>query len=175
MRCKNHFIFCVFFIIVFKKLFTNLLITIDWWHIIPAGLITCLLPDLDHPRSFYGNKLKFISKFIYSNIGHRKITHSLLFFIILNLLIFILNLFIKSNLDIVYGMILGYLSHIVADINTPMGVYLFWPFSTFKVRSPLFFLFKKKNFESFFCFFLFFLSLLMYNFNKIKILIKNFL
>ncbi len=34
----------------------------DWWHIVPSAILTCLLPDIDHPKSFLGQRLKWISK-----------------------------------------------------------------------------------------------------------------
>ncbi len=27
----------------------------DWWHIVPSAVLTCLLPDIDHPKSFLAN------------------------------------------------------------------------------------------------------------------------
>ncbi|MFP1495720.1 metal-dependent hydrolase [Escherichia coli] len=29
----------------------------DWWHIVPSAILTCLLPDIDHPKSFLGQRL----------------------------------------------------------------------------------------------------------------------
>ncbi len=34
----------------------------DWWHIVPSAVLTCLLPDIDHPKSFLGQRLSWISK-----------------------------------------------------------------------------------------------------------------
>ncbi|STI17542.1 putative membrane-bound metal-dependent hydrolase [Escherichia coli] len=50
----------------------------DWWHIVPSAILTCLLPDIDHPKSFLGQRLKWISKPIARAFGHRGFTHSLL-------------------------------------------------------------------------------------------------
>ncbi|CDL39947.1 Membrane-bound metal-dependent hydrolase YdjM, induced during SOS response [Citrobacter freundii] len=50
----------------------------DWWHIVPSAILTCLLPDIDHPKSLLGQRLKWISKPIARAFGHRGFTHSLL-------------------------------------------------------------------------------------------------
>ncbi len=134
MNFKNHLLFSFFFIFFFIKLF-NIFHYIDLWHIIFAGLITCLLPDIDHPKSFLNWNFFFI---VYGNFfSHRKITHSLLFLIILFFILFYLNfIYFNFNLDIIIGMLLGYLSHIIADMFTYRGVLFFWPFNI-KVRCPL--------------------------------------
>lgn len=50
----------------------------DWWHIVPSAVLTCLLPDIDHPKSFLGQRLSWISKPVARAFGHRGFTHSLL-------------------------------------------------------------------------------------------------
>ena len=49
----------------------------DWWHIVPSAVLTCLLPDIDHPKSFLGQRLSWISK-PWRGLCHRGFTHSLL-------------------------------------------------------------------------------------------------
>lgn len=92
----------------------------DWWHIVPSAILTCLLPDIDHPKSFLGQRLKWISKPIARAFGHRGFTHSLLAVFAL-LATFYLKVpeswFIPA--DALQGMVLGYLSHILADMLTP--------------------------------------------------------
>ena len=47
----------------------------DWWHIVPSAVLTCLLPDIDHPKSFLGQRLSWIQSL--AAPGHRGFTHSL--------------------------------------------------------------------------------------------------
>ncbi|XPE44314.1 metal-dependent hydrolase [Shigella flexneri] len=100
----------------------------DWWHIVPSAILTCLLPDINHPKSFLGQRLKWISKPIARAFGHRGFTpqsaSSLRCW-----QPFILR-FLKAGFipaDALRGMVLGYLSHILADMLTPAGVPLLWP------------------------------------------------
>ncbi|WP_420896034.1 metal-dependent hydrolase [Candidatus Nardonella dryophthoridicola] len=79
--------------------------------------------DIDHKNSYISNILFFkINKFL----KHRDYTHSLFSFIIFNIII--RNLFIKflnkNFFYIYYGMLIGYLSHIILDLFTPMGINL---------------------------------------------------
>ncbi|PKH26496.1 metal-dependent hydrolase [Enterobacterales bacterium CwR94] len=100
----------------------------DWWHIIPAALLTCLLPDIDHPKSVLGQRLKWLSKPIARAFGHRGFTHSLL---AVMAGLFLLKVKLPADTwippDALQGMVIGYLSHIIADMLTPAGVPLLWP------------------------------------------------
>lgn len=46
--------------------------------LILGGLIGSLLPDIDHPRSWIGRRILFISLPLSALVGHRGVTHSLL-------------------------------------------------------------------------------------------------
>lgn len=161
MYFKNHLFFSCSFIILIKKIFNIYFVNNDWWHIIPAGLITCLLPDVDHHKSLIGSKFRFFYIYFFSFLGRRKITHSFFFVILFSIFLFnIKNIFnIKFNIDIINGMILGYISHIVADMFTFMGVTFLWPL---KIKFRFYFL-KNKKCEYYFCLFLFFISLFFDN------------
>ncbi|WP_075181653.1 metal-dependent hydrolase [Pantoea sp. 1.19] len=109
----------------------------DWWHIIPAALLTCLLPDIDHPKSLLGQRLKWLSKPIARIFGHRGFTHSLL---AVAGGVFLLKVKLPADSwlppDALQGMVVGYLSHIIADMLTPAGVPLLWP-CRWRFRLPL--------------------------------------
>ncbi|MBK4764952.1 MAG: metal-dependent hydrolase [Pantoea sp. Brub] len=130
MTVNGHIFFAIAISIFAKKIGINLIIMqADWWHLIPATILTCLLPDIDHPKSFIGKRMRWISQPISKVYGHRGFTHSLLALIFLWI---IQNNFIKYFIlpnDVMHGMMLGYLSHIIADMLTPAGVPLFWPYS----------------------------------------------
>ncbi len=107
-----------------------------------ASMIGSLIPDIDHPRSTLGSKIKPISTGISKVFGHRGITHSLL-------MVFLLwFLMISYHLGVVYeGIIVGYSSHLFGDWLTVFGIPLFWPLRR-KFSSPLAFK-TGKGFEKF--------------------------
>lgn len=129
MTAEGHLLFSVACAIFATKAeLTPELANGDWWHIIPGALLTALLPDIDHPKSILGQRLRWISRPIARAFGHRGFTHSLL-------AIAAGIYFIRHQLpagwpiptDAYHAMIIGYLSHIVADMLTPAGVPLLWP------------------------------------------------
>ncbi len=103
----------------------------------PFRNLTCFLPDINHPKSFLGQRLKWISKPIARAFGHRGFTHSLLAVFAL-LATFYLKVpeswFIPA--DALQGMVLGYLSHILADMLTPASIPLLWP-CRWRFRLPI--------------------------------------
>ncbi len=128
MTAEGHLLFSIACAVFAKNAeLTPVLAQGDWWHIVPSAILTCLLPDIDHPKSFLGQRLKWISKPIARAFGHRGFTHSLLAVFAL-LATFYLKVpeswFIPA--DALQGMVLGYLSHILADMLTPAGVPLLW-------------------------------------------------
>ncbi|RWR03486.1 hypothetical protein ED28_00435 [[Pantoea] beijingensis] len=138
MTAEGHLIFAIASAIFAKRAeLTPELANGDWWHVIPAALLTCLLPDIDHPKSLLGQRLKWISQPIARAFGHRGFTHSLLA-IIAGLALFQINIprgwLVPA--DALQGLVLGYLSHIVADMLTPAGVPLLWP-CRWRFRLPL--------------------------------------
>lgn len=138
MTAEGHILFAVASAIVAKRAeFTPVLAVADGWHLLPACLLTCLLPDIDHPQSLLGQRLRWISLPISRIFGHRGFTHSLLAIITgLSLLHWQPAARFWLPTDILQGMVLGYLSHIVADMLTPAGVPLLWPWR-FRFRLAL--------------------------------------
>ena len=137
MTAEGHLLFSIACAVFAKNAeLTPVLAQGDWWHIVPSAILTCLLPDIDHPKSFLGQRLKWISKPIARAFGHRGFTHSLLAVFAL-LATFYLKVpegwFIPA--DALQGMVLGYLSHILADMLTPAGVPLLWPCRWFPKRA----------------------------------------
>lgn len=86
-----------------------------------VGMAASLLPDIDEPNSIISRKLPFISFFV-SLFGHRKLTHSLL-----GLFLFSAPLFIFARQYFLIGGV-AYLTHLVLDSLTPMGVPWLFPF-----------------------------------------------
>ncbi|MCG8155290.1 metal-dependent hydrolase [Brenneria goodwinii] len=129
MTAEGHVLFSVACAILAKKVeLSPELAAGDWWHIIPGALLTSLLPDIDHPKSLLGQRLKWISAPIARAFGHRGFTHSLLAIVAG---VFFIQTRLPSDwllpTDAYHAMIVGYLSHIAADLLTSSGVPLLWP------------------------------------------------
>lgn len=88
-----------------------------------------LLPDLDKRQGIIGRLFPMISEPLDYYIGHRTLTHSLLFLGSFGLVLWYLFPF-----GVWLAVITGTTSHVFADMMTPSGVELFWPS---KVRAVL--------------------------------------
>jgi inner membrane protein len=82
-----------------------------------------LLPDIDHPKSWVGRRTRPLSTAIAAAFSHRGITHSAIAVIGLTLLL----LHAGYHRAGVSALIIGYLSHLAADMLTPQGLRLAWP------------------------------------------------
>lgn len=92
-----------------------------------------ILPDIDHPKSFIGNHSFGLGKIINKRYGHRGMTHSLITWLILFI---ILMLFVPNSFTL--GVSLGYLLHIKEDFFSISGVPLFLPFDHKRRMIPLY-------------------------------------
>ncbi|ROP62368.1 inner membrane protein [Enterobacter sp. BIGb0383] len=138
MTAEGHVLFSIACAVFAKNAeLTPVLAQGDWWHVIPAAVLTCLLPDIDHPKSVLGQRLKWIAVPVARAFGHRGFTHSLLA-VFGALALFYLQVPQNAMIppDALQGMVLGYLSHILADMITPAGVPLLWP-CRWRFRLPL--------------------------------------
>lgn len=93
-------------------------------------LLGALLPDIDEHNSkikkwfgIFGSIISFFSK-------HRGLFHSFFLSLVLFLL---LGLW---NWSYAFALLIGYLSHLLLDGLTPMGIMPFYPFSKFRVKGP---------------------------------------
>lgn len=114
-----------------------------------ASTVGALIPDIDHPSSIISRKIPILS-WCYQGIalidkgisklfkkkyiaGHRGITHSIILYLFLAVLIAALcnnpQLFLLLE-----GIMLGAISHIVFDMFNPSGVPILLPFSWHKWR-----------------------------------------
>lgn len=82
--------------------------------------IGSLLPDIDHPQSWVGLRLRIISRPLAAAVRHRRMTHSLLAVIVCGLLLR-WGGFSRTAVDAV---VVGYLSHLAADLLTSSGLRL---------------------------------------------------
>lgn len=100
--------------------------------VVGASVFGALLPDICHTGSKIGKIFPIISKIVNIVFGHRTLTHSLLFLMIIS---FVMNHYI-SNESIVAGVIIGVISHYVLDMFTKKGIMLFFPLNIM-VRFPI--------------------------------------
>ena len=117
--------------------------------IISGSAIGSLLPDIDHPQSYMGRKLPLFSgllnlihkiskklkmKRTQKFYGHRGFMHSLVFWTLLCLLVFLVS---KNEVlqVLTIGIFIGVLSHILLDVLTVSGVPILMPltFKNFKI------------------------------------------
>lgn len=152
MTAEGHLLFSVACAILAKKVeLSPALASGDWWHIIPGALLTALLPDIDHPKSVLGQRLRWLSAPIARLFGHRGFTHS---FLAIAAGVFFIQTRLPPNwpipTDVYHAMIVGYLSHILADMLTPSGVPLLWP-CRWRFRLPLLNSQKGNQLERFLC------------------------
>lgn len=118
----------------------------DTVFIIPEiGMLTAAigskLPDIDLRRSSMGMKHKTMSKVV-SKVGggHRGITHTLLFPVLLLLLTWFSVDYLRDyywlhtiTSSLLFGLTFGYIMHIIADLFNGKGCPILWPISKSKV------------------------------------------
>lgn len=101
-----------------------------------TSVIGSLLPDIDEPNSFIGQKIRPISLIIKATAGHRGAFHTPFLMLVIDFLL----LFLVSYLDLsaasmqtvywaILGMSVGWLSHLFMDALTSNGICFLWPFS----------------------------------------------
>ncbi len=100
-----------------------------------AVFIGSLIPDIDHPKSWLGKRLWFISHPLARIFGHRGLTHSLLGLAIISILVCIgFSSQLQERITIL-AFCLGYSLHLLADWNTSSGIPLLWP-SSKRYKAP---------------------------------------
>lgn len=87
-----------------------------------------ILPDIDHPKSFIGSQIPLLPKYLYSNVGHRTLTHCFLFAILIGIFLSFFNPWVGT------GLFVGILSHIILDSFTPRGVAILYPITDKKFK-----------------------------------------
>jgi inner membrane protein len=96
-------------------------------------MIGSLLPDIDEPKSYVGRRSLGVSGKVKEAFGHRGMTHSLLVWGVIALVISW-----ESPSLFATGLVLGYLFHIFEDFLSVQGVPLFWPLQTKRYKIPLY-------------------------------------
>ena len=127
MTAPNHIAGGIVFTGIFTSLW-NVNIFSDPYYL-AATIFVSLLPDIDTPKSIIGKPFYPISRWLYRKYGHRTITHSLLFCVILTLITYV---FEKLNgiEHTHYSQIVffAYFGHLLLDMFTTTGVPILYPF-----------------------------------------------
>lgn len=100
--------------------------------LLAAAALGSLLPDIDHPGSVVGRRVKLVSVPVSMIFGHRGITHSLIAIVIMSVTI----IWQVGSQPWIVALAIGYLTHLVGDWLTPSGVPFMWP-SRRKFASPI--------------------------------------
>ena len=100
----------------------------DSWYMAPGVVIESfcvflgvLLPDVDHPSSTIGKRVKWISYPVWALFGHRGITHSFIFPL---LIVFAGHYY---NIPFMKWVALGVILHLLGDFLTPSGIPFLYP------------------------------------------------
>lgn len=97
-----------------------------------------ILPDVDHLKSPIGKLFYPVAKWLNLKYGHRTITHSLICYASLMLVVYAIESLTNQQINespnyhisLIFGF--AYFSHLLFDMLTKQGVPLFWPF----MRNP---------------------------------------
>lgn len=137
MQGKTHALFSEALVITLTV--CSLTVPINTMTIYPGISILsagfgAILPDIDMAQSQIGHKYPLVSKFT----THRGITHTLLIEIGLTTLFLAMsrakdNGITRIAQSLMFGFILGYMSHLIADLCNGKGIPLFWPICTKKI------------------------------------------
>lgn len=95
-------------------------------------LFGSILPDIDEENSRINQWGGILGKVVAFFSKHRGMFHSLLFAVGLSA---VLGYFWTWNYGI--ALFIGYLSHLIGDALTPMGIQVFYPFLKFRIKGPI--------------------------------------
>ena len=95
-------------------------------------LLGSILPDIDERNSTINRWSGILGKIVSFFFRHRGMFHSLLFAAVV---FWVMKTY--AGLYYAVGLALGYVAHLVGDAITLMGVQIFYPFSSFRLRGPM--------------------------------------
>jgi inner membrane protein len=124
MRAHIHILFGTAFVLLF-----NLMVEMNLEVNLILAAIFSLLPDIDEPNSISGRLFAPASKWIHAKYGHRTITHSLALWLLVSLPFFASLALAPGIAYYLWGIPLGYLSHLFADLLNVSGIPLAYPWS----------------------------------------------
>ncbi|QST02969.1 metal-dependent hydrolase (plasmid) [Pontibacillus sp. ALD_SL1] len=98
-------------------------------------MLGALLPDIDEPKSYIGQRVPIIPHMIKKIFKHRGITHSFLM-----MAAFLIWALIEGH-AFLWGLALGVTGHIIGDLFSKTGVpllWFFWKSSKKRIRIPIY-------------------------------------
>lgn len=88
-----------------------------------------LLPDIDHTKSTLGKVFYPLARFLDRKYGHRTLTHSLLFLIVVFFVAAVIENIFSEALTFSTILFFGVFSHYLLDMITLQGIPFFYPFA----------------------------------------------
>ena len=101
-----------------------------------VGAMAALLPDVDHPGSAVGRRLRPLAVLLEEIWGHRSLTHTLWFALPAGLALGLLALWLGLPAGCLLAGAVGGLSHLALDALTRSGVEPFAPWGP-RLRGPV--------------------------------------
>ncbi len=128
MLCKTHFLLGIVFFLVFHNFFHGGNVVVFFFLV----LLGSILPDIDERNSTINRWSGFLGKTVGFFFRHRGLFHSLL---LAAVLFWVMKMYFGAYYAL--GLSLGYVAHLAGDAVTLMGVQIFYPFSSFRLRGPM--------------------------------------
>lgn len=128
MEFKTHLALAFLVAVLYLSFFKN----VNHYIFFPLVLFFSLLPDADHSKSYISRKFPLFTAPIHFFFRHRGFFHS----IFPAAIIFIIFYYF-SYPSIAFGILIGYLAHLIGDGLTKEGVNLLTPFSTLVLKGPI--------------------------------------
>jgi inner membrane protein len=125
MLFKTHLLFGI----VASLVAVRLGVAQPTWVFFALVIVSSLVPDLDTPGSYLGQRAWPISGVFRFLMGHRTILHSIWFPFILYLGL------LGWSPEVSLGILLGYCSHLLLDLLNEQGIRPFYPIN-FRVSGP---------------------------------------
>lgn len=123
MLARTHLVFAILIGLLTFKYFN-----LNPFLFIFIVSLTSFLPDIDHPKSKIGRKVKILSYPINFIFGHRKFFHSI--FVALGSSFVIWYFF--GNYYIPF--LIGFVSHLIGDALTLQGVNFIYPLKELRIK-----------------------------------------
>lgn len=128
MEFKTHLVLAFLMGVIYLSFFKN----INPYIFFPLVLFFSILPDIDHSKSYISRKFPLLTGPIHLFFKHRGFFHS----IFPPLILFII-FYHFSYPSMAFGILIGYLAHLLGDGLTKSGINLLHPFSTLVLKGPI--------------------------------------
>mgnify|MGYP001571153876 FL=1 len=123
MLARTHLVFALLIgLLTFKYFNLNPIL------FIVITSLTSFLPDIDHPKSKIGRKIKILSYPINFIFGHRGFFHSIFVALVLSFAIW----YFFGNYYIPF--LIGFVSHLIGDALTIQGINFIYPLKEFRIK-----------------------------------------